>query len=32
VIVLTQRLWERAELPQVHRDIQRAAYAAAGAG
>ncbi len=31
VIVLTQRLWERAELPQVHRDIQGAAYAAAGA-
>jgi CubicO group peptidase (beta-lactamase class C family) len=28
VIVLTQRLWERAELPQVHRDIQAAAYAA----
>ena len=28
VIVLTQRLWETAELPQVHRDIQAAAYAA----
>ncbi|MBV9336127.1 MAG: beta-lactamase family protein [Solirubrobacterales bacterium] len=28
VIVLTQRLWETAELPQVHRDIQAAAYEA----
>jgi CubicO group peptidase (beta-lactamase class C family) len=28
VIVLTQRLWESPALPQVHRDIQAAAYAA----
>ena len=28
VIVLTQRLWDSAELPQVHRDIQAAAYEA----
>jgi CubicO group peptidase (beta-lactamase class C family) len=28
VIVLTQRLFETAELPPVHRDIQAAAYAA----
>jgi CubicO group peptidase (beta-lactamase class C family) len=28
VIVLTQRLFETAEAPQVHRDIQAAAYAA----
>ena len=28
VIVLTQRLWETAELPLVHRDIQDAAYSA----
>ena len=27
VIVLTQRLWETSALPQVHRDIQAAAYA-----
>ena len=32
VIVLTQRLWESAGLPEVHREIQAAAYAAAGAG
>ncbi len=30
VIVLTQRLWESPALPQVHRDIQAAAYAALG--
>jgi CubicO group peptidase (beta-lactamase class C family) len=30
VIVLTQRLWESPQLPQVHRDIQAAAYAALG--
>jgi CubicO group peptidase (beta-lactamase class C family) len=30
VIVLTQRLWDTAELPQVHRDIQAAACAAVG--
>jgi CubicO group peptidase (beta-lactamase class C family) len=28
VIVLTQRMFEMAEPPQVHRDIQAAAYAA----
>jgi CubicO group peptidase (beta-lactamase class C family) len=28
MIVLTQRMWERAHPPQVHRDIQAAAYAA----
>jgi CubicO group peptidase (beta-lactamase class C family) len=28
VIVLTQRMFETAEPPQVHRDIQAAAYAA----
>jgi CubicO group peptidase (beta-lactamase class C family) len=28
VIVLTQRMFESASLPQVHRDIQEAAYAA----
>ena len=28
VIVLTQRLWESPALPEVHRDIQAAAYAA----
>lgn len=28
VIVLTQRMFETAEVPQVHRDIQAAAYAA----
>jgi len=28
VIVLTQRLWDTSELPQVHRDIQAAARAA----
>ena len=28
VIVLTQRLWASPELPDVHRDIQAAAYAA----
>jgi CubicO group peptidase (beta-lactamase class C family) len=28
VIVLTQRMWESPALPQVHRDIQAAAYAA----
>jgi CubicO group peptidase (beta-lactamase class C family) len=28
VIVLTQRMFESAELPQVHREIQAAAYAA----
>jgi CubicO group peptidase (beta-lactamase class C family) len=27
VIVLTQRMWESADLPAVHRDIQAAAYA-----
>ncbi len=30
VIVLTQRMWESPALPQVHRDIQKAAYAALG--
>jgi CubicO group peptidase (beta-lactamase class C family) len=30
VIVLTQRLWDSPQLPQVHRDIQAAAYAALG--
>jgi CubicO group peptidase (beta-lactamase class C family) len=30
VIVLTQRMFESPELPQVHRDIQAAAYAALG--
>lgn len=30
VIVLTQRAWETSRLPAVHRDIQAAAYAAAG--
>ncbi len=30
VIVLTQRLWESPALPQVHRDIQQAVYAALG--
>jgi hypothetical protein len=30
VIVLTQRLFERAQAPQVHRDLQAAAYAALG--
>lgn len=29
VIVLTQRLFETAQLPQVHRDLQAAAYSAA---
>jgi hypothetical protein len=28
VIVLTQRMFETPEPPQVHRDIQAAAYAA----
>jgi CubicO group peptidase (beta-lactamase class C family) len=28
VIVLTQRMWETASLPQVHRDIRAAAHAA----
>jgi CubicO group peptidase (beta-lactamase class C family) len=28
VIVLTQRLWDTPDLPQVHRDIQAAVYAA----
>ncbi|MFL5822949.1 MAG: serine hydrolase domain-containing protein [Solirubrobacteraceae bacterium] len=28
MIVLTQRMWERADPPQVHKDIQAAAYAA----
>ena len=28
VIVLTQRMFETAAAPQVHRDIQAAAYAA----
>jgi CubicO group peptidase (beta-lactamase class C family) len=28
VIVLTQRLWDTSQLPQVHRDIQAAAYTA----
>jgi CubicO group peptidase (beta-lactamase class C family) len=28
VIVLTQRMFETSEPPQVHRDIQAAAYAA----
>jgi CubicO group peptidase (beta-lactamase class C family) len=28
MIVLTQRMWDRAEPPQVHRDIQAAAHAA----
>jgi CubicO group peptidase (beta-lactamase class C family) len=28
VIVLTQRMFESSEPPQVHRDIQAAAYAA----
>ena len=28
IIVLTQRMWESSDLPQVHRDIQAAAYAA----
>lgn len=28
VIVLTQRMWERSDPPQVHRDILAAAYAA----
>jgi CubicO group peptidase (beta-lactamase class C family) len=28
VIVLTQRLFDSPELPQAHRDIQAAAYAA----
>ena len=28
VIVLTQRMFETPEPPQVHRDIQQAAYAA----
>jgi CubicO group peptidase (beta-lactamase class C family) len=28
MIVLTQRLWDGAGLPQVHRDIEAAAYAA----
>jgi CubicO group peptidase (beta-lactamase class C family) len=27
VIVLTQRMWDTSSLPQVHRDIQAAAYA-----
>jgi CubicO group peptidase (beta-lactamase class C family) len=26
IVVLTQRMWESPELPQVHRDIQAAAY------
>lgn len=30
VIVLTQRMFETSEPPQVHRDIQAAAYAALG--
>jgi CubicO group peptidase (beta-lactamase class C family) len=30
VIVLTQRLWDSPQLPQVHRDVQAAAYAALG--
>jgi CubicO group peptidase (beta-lactamase class C family) len=30
MIVLTQRMWERADPPQVHKDIQAAAYAALG--
>ncbi|HXW38861.1 MAG TPA: serine hydrolase domain-containing protein, partial [Acidimicrobiales bacterium] len=28
VIVLTQRMWDNPSLPQVHRDLQRAAYEA----
>jgi CubicO group peptidase (beta-lactamase class C family) len=28
MVVLTQRMWERADPPQVHRDIQAAARAA----
>jgi len=28
VIVLTQRMFETSDLPQVHRDIRAAAYAA----
>ena len=28
VIVLTQRMFETSQAPQVHRDIQAAAYAA----
>jgi len=32
VIVLTQRLFEAAQPPQVHRDIRAAAYAALPAG
>jgi len=31
VIVLTQRLWDTAQLPAVHTDLQAAAYAALGA-
>jgi CubicO group peptidase (beta-lactamase class C family) len=30
MIVLTQRMWESPQPPQVHRDIQAAAYAALG--
>jgi CubicO group peptidase (beta-lactamase class C family) len=30
VIVLTQRMFETSDPPQVHRDIQAAAYAALG--
>ena len=30
VIVLTQRMFETSDTPQVHRDIQAAAYAALG--
>ena len=30
VIVLTQRLFESPDLPQVHADIRAAAYAALG--
>jgi CubicO group peptidase (beta-lactamase class C family) len=32
IIVLTQRMFETADLPQVHRDIQAAAYAALASG
>ncbi len=30
VVVLTQRIWKSPALPQVHRDIQKAVYAALG--
>ncbi len=32
VLVLTQRLWETAQLPVVHRDLQEAAYSALASG